>query len=216
MKNMRLHSLYFMAALPLSAVQVGDSYDQVIAEKGAPKTKMEMSGTLVLNYTDQRIKLKENKVVDVREQVVLPPAPSAPAPAPKAQPSPKAAPVISANWTTDYPAALAKAKQDNTKVFLFFTGSDWCGWCKRLDHEILSTAEFVAYANTNLTLVKVDFPRRIPQDDALKAKNAQLAKRYRITGYPTIIVLNSKGMPVAKLGYGEGGPGPFIAELNKY
>ena len=49
----------------------------------------------------------------------------------------------SINWMTNYASAASQAKRNNKYIFLFFTGSDWCGWCKKFDTEILSTKEFV-------------------------------------------------------------------------
>jgi protein disulfide-isomerase len=40
-------------------------------------------------------------------------------------------------------------------------------------------------------------------------------RELRVQGYPTIIVLNSEGRKVGELGYMEGGPDAFIAELEK-
>ena len=60
--------------------------------------------------------------------------------------------------TTDYKAALEQAKADDRRVFLFFTGSDWCGWCKRLNREILSTSEFNKFADDKLVLVAPPSP----------------------------------------------------------
>jgi protein disulfide-isomerase len=119
------------------------------------------------------------------------------------------------HWSTDYKAALAQAKAENRHVFLFFTGSDWCGWCKRLQKEILTTPEFGKYAGEKLILVELDFPRAKPQASAVKAQNAKLAERFKIEGYPTVIVLDSSGKPVGQLGYQEGGPGPFVDALSK-
>ncbi len=118
-------------------------------------------------------------------------------------------------WTTDYQAALAQAKAQQCRVFLFFTGSDWCIWCKRLNAEILSKPEFAHYAADKLVLVEVDFPQTKKLPSALKAQNDRLAEKYRIEGYPTVIVLDSNGAPVGQLGYQEGGPGPFLAKLGK-
>ena len=118
-------------------------------------------------------------------------------------------------WTTDYPAALAQAKAQQRHVFLFFTGSDWCSWCKRLNAEILSTPEFAKYAGEKLILVELDFPRHKPQPPAVKAQNEKLAERFAVEGYPTVIVLDSTGKPVGQLSYQEGGPGPFIEALGK-
>ncbi|WLT31830.1 thioredoxin family protein [Geothrix sp. PMB-07] len=120
-----------------------------------------------------------------------------------------------AEWGTDVPKAIAKAKAENKLVVLDFTGSDWCGWCIKLKKEVFDTPEFEAYAAKNLVLVEVDFPRKKEMSAQQKATNQQLAAKYGIKGYPTIFVLEGSGMPVGKLGYMEGGPKPFIAELAK-
>jgi thioredoxin-related protein len=127
----------------------------------------------------------------------------------------KAASSEQLTWQTDYAAALIQAKTENRQVFLFFTGSDWCSWCKRLNKEILSTPEFARYSKEKLILVEVDFPKKRQQSATLKAQNAKLAKRYKIEGYPTVIILNSAGTKIDELGYQEGGPAPFISRLNK-
>jgi protein disulfide-isomerase len=184
------------------AVEIGHTYDQVIAEKGNPATRLEMGETLVLNYPDQRIKLNAKRVVEVKATVAEP-APAAPA-------TPRIAP---GTWTTNYQAALAQARQQDARVFLFFTGSDWCGWCKRLEAEVLSTPRFKAYAAKNLILVKLDFPRGVPQTDVVKAQNEALAEKFQVRGFPTVVVLNSKGDPVGRLGYQPGGPAPFVEAL---
>lgn len=119
------------------------------------------------------------------------------------------------NWLTDYDTAKAQAKTDNKLMLLDFTGSDWCGWCKRLNAEVFSTPQFQDYANKNLILVELDFPRAKPQTDDIKKQNSQLASQYQIEGFPTVIVLNADGKKVGTLGYMEGGPQTFIAALEK-
>ncbi len=47
------------------------------------------------------------------------------------------------HWLTDYSKALEKAKTENKKVLMDFTGSDWCGWCMKLHKEVFSQKEFV-------------------------------------------------------------------------
>jgi thioredoxin-related protein len=124
---------------------------------------------------------------------------------------------IAANpaWLTDYAAAKAKAKSDNKLMLLDFTGSDWCGWCKRLNTEVFSQPQFQEYAAKNLVLVELDFPRRKEQTDIVKKQNRQLAAEYQIEGFPTLIVLNPEGKKVGTLGYMEGGPATFIAALER-
>ena len=119
------------------------------------------------------------------------------------------------DWQTDLPKAQAKAKAEKKLVMMDFTGSDWCGWCIRLNNEVFSKPEFVEYAKTNLVAVEVDFPRAKKQTEEQKKANQALQEKYKIPGYPTIIVLNGEGEKVGQLGYMPGGPKAFIAELEK-
>ena len=118
-------------------------------------------------------------------------------------------------WSEEYDKALAQAKADKKLVLLDFTGSDWCGWCIKLDKEVFSQAEFTEYAKKNVVLVELDYPRSKEQSKEIKAQNAKLQGEYMIKGYPTIIVLNSEGKKVGELGYQPGGPKAFIAALEK-
>jgi thioredoxin-related protein len=118
-------------------------------------------------------------------------------------------------WLTDLPTALAKAREEKKVVMLDFTGSDWCGWCMRLKREILDQPAFAAFAKENLIAVEVDFPEHKAQSPALKEANEKLARTYGVKGYPTLIFLSAEGQVVATSGYEEGGPGPFIAGLEK-
>ena len=121
----------------------------------------------------------------------------------------------SVSWLTDLPKAQAQAKTEKKLVMLDFTGSDWCGWCIKLNNEVFSQPEFVEYAKKNVVCVEVDFPNKKKLSPEQKKANDALAAKYKIEGYPTIIVLDSEGKKVGELGYMKGGPKAFIAELNK-
>jgi len=118
-------------------------------------------------------------------------------------------------WSEDYTQSLAQGKAEKKLVLLDFTGSDWCVWCKKLDKEVFSTPEFQDYAKEHLVLMEVDFPQQKAQEGKIKAQNDKLQAKFNIEGYPTVIVLNSEGKPVGKLGYMEGGPKAFIAALEQ-
>jgi thioredoxin-related protein len=118
----------------------------------------------------------------------------------------------SPTWLTDFPTAQQLAKTKQKLVLLNFTGS---GWCMKLDKEVFSRPEFQQYAEKNLVLVEVDFPRRKEQSASLRAQNSKLAEQYEVEGFPTIIVLNGDGKKVGELGYIAGGAPAFIAELEK-
>ena len=70
---------------------------------------------------------------------------------------------------------------------LFFTGSDWCGWCIRLQKEVFYKPEFIEWANDNVVLVDIDFPRNKSKQSAeLQQQNNLLQQQFGIQGYPTI------------------------------
>jgi protein disulfide-isomerase len=120
------------------------------------------------------------------------------------------------NWETNLEQAVAQAKKENKAVLVNFTGSDWCIWCKRLNSEVFSQKEFEEYANKKLVLVKLDFPRDIQQTDATKLYNNTLAQKYGIEGFPTILILNSKGDLVAKTGYQPGGAANYVQHIKSF
>ena len=117
-------------------------------------------------------------------------------------------------WTTYNKAALDKAKKENKYIIMDFTGSDWCGWCVRLDKEVFSKPEFITYATNSLVCIKVDFPSRKKQSEELKKTNKKLAQEYGIRGYPTIYLLKPDGKTVVgKTGYKAGGSAAYVKHL---
>jgi protein disulfide-isomerase len=119
-------------------------------------------------------------------------------------------------WITDYKRAQDEAKASHKLVLVEFTGSDWCGYCFQLDRVIFSQPEFKDYANKNLVLVEIDFPRRKAQSAETKKQNAELAERYQIDGFPTLVVLNGEGKAVWRYdGLYTNGLAAFLAELDK-
>jgi thioredoxin-related protein len=118
-------------------------------------------------------------------------------------------------WLTDYEQAKKQAGETNKLVLINFTGSDWCPPCIMLKRQVFSQPEFNEYAERNLVLLEIDFPRRKPQSKEQAFANQQLARRFGIDGFPTIVVLNATGKVVGQLGYMSGGPERFIGELEK-
>ena len=126
--------------------------------------------------------------------------------------------VVHADWTTDYKAALAQAKAQKKMVLLDFTGSDWCGYCKLLDKEVLSQSSFKDFADRNYIQVTVDFPHQKQLPDDLKQQNDTLGKQFSIEGYPTLIVLDADGKELGRqVGYDPGsGADAVIAKLKSF
>jgi thioredoxin-related protein len=149
-------------------------------------------------------------------QAINQPAPRPPADESAAQLS-SAGQASELSLGTALSAALNQARSKNKMVLLDFTGSDWCGWCKKFDKDVLSTDKFAGYANSKLVLVKLDYPRHKEQDAALKHANQEIKKRFGVNGFPTFVLLNFAGKELGRqVGYAKGGPDAFIAELEGF
>ena len=122
---------------------------------------------------------------------------------------------------TDVSKAMEISKKTKTPLLLFFTGSDWCGWCIRLQKEVLKTPEFAKWAKDNVVLVELDYPRRTPQAPELQKQNSELQQVFGIQGYPTVWLVNAnikEGKTnfekLGSTGYVAGGPTPWLEAAN--
>ena len=120
-------------------------------------------------------------------------------------------------WHTDVSKAIKISMENEKPLFFFFTGSDWCGWCIKLQKEVFFKPEFEKWAKDNLTLVELDFPKRKKLDASLQKQNDELRNMFAVRGYPTgwlVIpeVLDKKinFKKLGKLGYVKGGPSAWI------
>ncbi|MCX6971490.1 MAG: thioredoxin family protein [Verrucomicrobia bacterium] len=119
-------------------------------------------------------------------------------------------------WQTDYKAALEQAAKENKTVLLDFTGSDWCGWCIKMNKDTFSQQAFKDFAAKNLILVELDFPNSKPQSAEVKNQNEELQKKFGVDGFPTLVLLDSNGKEIARnAGYLAGGPKAFEAWFAK-
>lgn len=124
-------------------------------------------------------------------------------------------------WYTDVREAITVSNTAHKPMLMFFTGSDWCGWCIRLQNEVLKTDEFKKWAADNVILVELDYPRRTPQTPELKNQNNELQQAFGIQGFPTIYFtsaeekegkVNFKGL--GQTGYVAGGPVAWLTVAN--
>lgn len=120
------------------------------------------------------------------------------------------------NWLTDYNKAKEVAKEKGLPILVDFTGSDWCIWCIRLDENILSKKDFVEYANKNLVLLKVDFPRKTEQSKEVKKANNDLAAKYGVRGFPTVVILDKNGKEVGRTGYQNMTPAEYVKHIKEF
>jgi len=124
------------------------------------------------------------------------------------------APPSNIDWQTNYEAAAQQAKATSKPLLLFFTGSDWCTWCNKLDEEALNTPDFANKVGNKFIFVKLDFPLYSAQDSQLKIQNKQLQQRFDVRSYPTIIIVDpQQNQQIGSTGYRPGGGQLFADHL---
>lgn len=83
--------------------------------------------------------------------------------------------------------ALARARAEK-RLLIVDVYTDWCGWCKKLDREVFADGR-VGAAAKDLIAVKVNAEKG----------GEEIARRYRVRGYPTILFLDGEGNVVERV-----------------
>ena len=104
--------------------------------------------------------------------------------------------------TASFNELLAKAKEENKLVFIDGY-TTWCGPCKLLAKETFPQKEVGTYMNPRFVCAQIDMER---------GEGPELAKRFNISAYPTMLILRPDGTLVDKLG-GYFAPLPFLDKI---
>jgi protein disulfide-isomerase len=125
-------------------------------------------------------------------------------------------------WHTDVKKATDLSIKNKKPLMLFFTGSDWCGWCKKLKKEVFDTPEFSQWARENVILVELDFPRRTAVTPEIAQQNNELQQMFAVRGYPTVWMVNPSKKDnqisfdrLGSTGYVAGGPSSWLSTANQ-
>ncbi len=102
-------------------------------------------------------------------------------------------------WRTDYAQALKDSQTSQKPLLLFFTGSDWCSVCKKLENAVLHEAEVVSLIESEFIPVMLDYPRSFQLNEELTRQNDELNKQFTIQGYPTVIACCDNEKPYGLL-----------------
>jgi len=123
-----------------------------------------------------------------------------------------------ATWLTNFEEAKKIALKEGKPMLLDFTGSDWCPPCKSLHKNVFSTEEFAKEAAGKYVLVELDFPRTKQLASEVKAQNSELQKKYAITGYPTVLLVDAKTGEVfgRTVGFGGWTPRQYLDKLASF
>lgn len=94
-------------------------------------------------------------------------------------------------WLVSLDEAYALSQKTGKPIMANFTGSDWCGWCKRLTASVFSKPEFKKWAEKNVILLELDYPKRFKLPADIQQQNANMQQSFRVTGFPTVWVFNA-------------------------
>lgn len=108
-------------------------------------------------------------------------------------------------WEENYDEAIQRAHQLEKPVLLYFSGSDWCRWCKKIKSEVFESEEFEEYLRDFFVYINIDFPKEKKQDLELIQQNTKLKNRYKIRSFPTVIIMDHNEQEIDRLGYLKGG-----------
>jgi len=119
------------------------------------------------------------------------------------------------NWFTDYSEALEQAREYDKPLVVFFTGSDWCEWCVKMDDEVFESGDFVANSGDGFVFVKIDFPMNVCTPNDVIERNKALKDHYNVVSFPTVLLLANDGRQIAMTGYFSGGAEPYSEFLSE-
>lgn len=83
--------------------------------------------------------------------------------------------------------ALSRARSGH-RLVLVDVYTDWCGWCRKMDRDVFSDPRAAA-ASRGLLAVRVNAERG----------GESVAERYRVDGFPTLLVLDGEGNEILRI-----------------
>lgn len=122
-------------------------------------------------------------------------------------------------WSENYRSVLEKAKKNKKPVLVYFSGSDWCGPCKRLKKDLFDVPSFSNIAK-DYNMLYIDIPQK---QDVISEKqykhNKELMHQLNPNKvFPTVLILDKKGNVKDKMtGYSSiEEPTSYLNMINKY
>ncbi len=86
--------------------------------------------------------------------------------------------------------ALKKAKESGKELVFLDCYATWCGPCQYMAKSVFTTKEAGDYFNKKFVNIKIDME---------KGEGINLARQFKIQGYPTFIILNSNGKELGRI-----------------
>ena len=119
-------------------------------------------------------------------------------------------------WETNYEVAKKKARASGKDIFMHFTGSDWCHYCKVMDEKIFSDATFQQEATKHFVFLYLDFPDsdKDARERVVDTRvNESLRQNFLVEGFPTLVLTTDDGSPYGIGNYQGGTVASFLKTL---
>jgi len=110
-------------------------------------------------------------------------------------------------WHVNLDVAYQESQKTGKPIMANFTGSDWCGWCKRLDRCVFEK---------NVVLLELDFPRRFRVPADIAQQNRGLQQSLGVRGYPTIWLFDLNKDAEGKLSINPLGKSGYTKTVNEF
>tara|TARA_B110000037_G_scaffold81537_1_gene97107 strand:+ start:1458 stop:1901 length:444 start_codon:yes stop_codon:yes gene_type:complete len=95
-------------------------------------------------------------------------------------------------WNSDLDLAMEDAASEEKAVLLYFTGSDWCHWCRKLDNELFADTPYRKRLLDSVIPVLLDFPRGRSIAPGTLRKNRIEKHKWSVDTFPTVILFDPK------------------------
>ena len=115
---------------------------------------------------------------------------------------------------TNFARSAELAKQKNRPLLLAFLGTDWSISSLKLDRDVFDQTEFTDNSKYNFLLCKLHFYQTQERASEVVRQNEELAAKYDIREFPTVVVLSPDGRELGRVGYIPGGLKAFGAAVN--
>lgn len=107
--------------------------------------------------------------------------------------------------TGPFKDALAKAEAEKKPMMIDFY-TDWCKWCDTLDVKTYTDPKVSEFVTNNVVPYKID---------AEKGEGVEIAKKYGVKAYPTVLLIRADGEEIDRL-LGYMPPETFLQKLGDY
>ena len=119
-------------------------------------------------------------------------------------------------WHTDLAEAKKVAKAEGKDLLIKFTRSKGCGWCIKLEKEVLSQDSFNAAIPKDYVMVALDYPRDTSHwTEEVKMENEKLRKYYRVKHFPYLVFADAEGLPYERIKYRNREAEEYVKEVTK-